>query len=167
MPDRVVRPVPLDPLAYAPFGAVLAAGPEPGRLGNQGRARVWDRRVGLENRRPEARPNLGVFRTGPWAGEGLPVALLERHPASTQVFVPMTARRYLVVVAEGGDRPDLATLRAFVAGPHQGVSYAPGTWHHPLVALDAEADFACLVWEDGSAGDCEIAAVGGVVVEGW
>lgn len=165
MSDRVLVAAPLTAAAYTPYGQVLAGGEGPGRSGNQGRARVWDRLVELENGRPGARPNLGVFRTGPWPDDTLAVRLLERHPASTQVFVPMTARRYLVVVARGGDRPDLATLAAFVAGPGQGVSYAPGTWHHPLVALDAEADFACLVWEDGTAGDCELVAVDGVTVD--
>ena len=32
-----------------------------------------------------------------------------------------------------------------------------GVWHHPMIALDAPIDFTCLVWEDGSEGDCEVA----------
>ncbi|WP_038001480.1 ureidoglycolate lyase, partial [Thauera linaloolentis] len=29
----------------------------------------------------------------------------------------------------------------FLAQPHQGVNYAPGVWHHPLLALDAVSEF--------------------------
>lgn len=69
------------------------------------------------------------------------------------------AGRYLVIVCGGGEAPDLGTLQAFVAQPGEGITYRPGVWHHPLVALDREADFACLVHEDGSAGDCELREV--------
>ena len=82
------------------------------------------------------------------------LALLEKHPGSTQVFIPMNARRYLVAVALGDEAPDLATLRVFSATGKQGISYRPGVWHHPLFNLDEEADFTCLVFEDDTPGDC-------------
>ncbi|NUQ75136.1 MAG: ureidoglycolate lyase [Polyangiaceae bacterium] len=147
---------PLTANAYAPFGAVIMASPrgEPGRPVNQGTARRWDHLASLENLRPEAALNLSVFRCEPRAPGPVPVGLLEKHPGSTQVFLPMTARRYLVIVALGGERPDLSTLSAFVASGAQGISYFPGVWHHPMIALDTQVDFACLVWEDGSEGDC-------------
>jgi ureidoglycolate lyase len=37
--------------------------------------------------------------------------------------------------------PDFASLRCFLASGTQGVSYAPGTWHHPLLVLLPEQDF--------------------------
>jgi len=95
-----------------------------------------------------------VFRCAPFDARPIPVRVLEKHPMSTQVFIPMNARRYLVIVALGGDAPDLATLAAFVAEGAQGVSYRPGVWHHPMIALDTEIDFTCLVFEDGSDDDC-------------
>lgn len=177
MPLRIPAQ-PLTPDAYAPYGRVIMASPqgEPGRPANQGTARRFDHLAAVENLRPaSAALNVCVFRCAPRAPEPLPwsedapgaadaaatpgaldVALLEKHPASTQVFLPMSARRFLVVVALGlgDDRPDLSTLAAFVAEGPQGISYHPGVWHHPMIALDAPADFACLVWEDGSAADC-------------
>jgi ureidoglycolate lyase len=29
-------------------------------------------------------------------------------------------------------------------------------WHHPIIALEAPAEFAMLAWEDGSPGDCVV-----------
>lgn len=147
---------PLTWAAYAPFGDVVMAAPngEPGKAANQGTARRFDFLAALEDRRPgAARANVAVFCATPRA---LPfsVELLEKHPASTQLFVPMSVRRYLVVVALGDERPDAGSLRAFLASSTQGVTYRPGVWHHPLIALDVDAQFACLVWEASGPEDC-------------
>jgi ureidoglycolate hydrolase len=73
----------------------------------------------------------------------------------------MNAHRYVVLVGErtDGEAPDLSTLRAFVATEREGVAYHPGTWHHPLLALDHETDFTSLVWEDETAGDCTLVTI--------
>ena len=147
---------PLTAAGFAPFGEVISAGLQPGVSANQGTAVRVDWSAQLRSTRAGARPNLAVFRSTP---QPLPLALclLERHPHSTQTFLPMVVTRYLVCVAptRPDGSPELASLRAFVCGPGQGVNYQAGCWHHPIVALDAVAEFAVLIWEDGSAGDCE------------
>jgi ureidoglycolate lyase len=160
MPRLSLSCRPLTPDAYAPYGDVVMASPrgEPGRPANQGTARRFDRLLGIDDLRPgRAALDVSVFRCQPRSAGPFEVAVLEKHPASTQVFVPMNARRYLALVALGGEEPDLGTLAAFVAAGTQGVSYRPGVWHHPMIALDGETDFACFVWEDGSAEDCVVA----------
>jgi ureidoglycolate lyase len=144
---------PLTASVYAPYGHVVMASPrgEPGRAVNQGTAQRFDHLAPVENLRPEsAALNVCVFRCAPRSVWPLEIELLEKHPASTQVFLPMNAGRYLVIVALGGggsrkhgvpthaDHPDLSTLAAFIATGTQGVSYHPGVWHHPIIALDAE-----------------------------
>ena len=151
---------PVEAEAYRPYGDVIEAA-RPGAAAaaaNQGTADRYDRLVDLVDKRPgKARPNLSVFRCAPVREIPVPVTLLERHPHSTQVFLPLSeSARFLAVVALGGDEPDLSTLRAFlVAGP-RGVSYRPGVWHRPMTVLGRETDMACLVWEDGTQGDCEL-----------
>lgn len=154
---------PLTAAAYALYGHVLMASPEgqPGKEANQGTARRYDHLCPIVDHRPgKAALNVSVFRCAPRAIAPFRVTLLEKHPASTQVFIPMNAQRYLVLVALGGDRPDLATLKAFLATGTQGVSYLPGVWHHPMIALDTTIDYTCLVWEDGSADDCTVVQLG-------
>lgn len=142
--------------AYAPFGALIAARPSPPRLANHGTAQAWDDLAALVNARGErARPTVSLFRCAPHVEDLLEVRWLERHPFSTQMFVPMSVARYLVVVARGGDDPDPRSLRAFVVPGGQAITYAPGTWHHPMVALEREADFVNFLFADGTAGDCE------------
>ncbi|RYZ41868.1 MAG: ureidoglycolate hydrolase [Myxococcaceae bacterium] len=156
-PSRSIAARPLTPEAFAPYGDVVSAGLKSGASANQGTAVRFDWSAKLESDRAGAKPNLAVFRSVP---QPLPfqVKLLEHHPRSSQAFLPMRCSRFLVCVAptapSGG--PDLDGLVAFVCGPGQGINYHRGVWHHPIIALDAPAEFAMLAWEDGSAEDCVV-----------
>jgi ureidoglycolate lyase len=151
-----LRARPLTREAFSPFGDIIGLELSGGTSANQGTATRYDKVARLASSRPEAKPNLAVFRS---VARTLPfeVRLLERHPCSTQMFVPMACQRFLVVVCPEDARgePDLARLCAFVCGPGQGVNYRPGLWHHPIIALDGPADLLMLAWEDGTALDCE------------
>lgn len=154
---RTISPLPIDAGRYAPFGAVVAAHADVApRIANHGAAVAWDALATLVDDRGDAAAiRASLFRCKPLEGTSLEVRRLERHPRSTQMFVPMNASRYLVVVAQGGDEPDFSTLAAFVVGPAQAITYAPGIWHHPMVALDGETDFVNIVGSAGDAGDCD------------
>lgn len=66
--------------------------------------------------------------------------MMERHPLGSQAFIPLDDRPYLVVVAPAGDL-DESKIRAFVTRGWQGVNYAKGVWHHPLLALGKVSDY--------------------------
>lgn len=154
---RRVRAEAITTERYAAYGEIVRAGDaERARSANHGTAAAWDALATLVNARgAAARATASLFRCAPHEGGALPVRWLERHPDSTQMFVPMRAARYLVVVARGDGAPDLGTLAAFVVEGAQAITYAPGVWHHPMVALDAEADFVNVLFVDGSARDCD------------
>ena len=94
-----------------------------------------------------------------------PIRVLERHPFTTQTFVPMglaasdRSTRYLVIVAptlapseDLPDRgpPDLQNIKAFGAHGGQAVTYAPGTWHAPMAVMGANrVDFVVLQFCNG------------------
>ncbi|HEY8432916.1 MAG TPA: ureidoglycolate lyase [Sandaracinaceae bacterium] len=152
---RTLRAEPIDAGEYAAFGALIAPRPSAPRSANHGRAQAWDDLASLVNERPErARPSVSLFRCMPERSGVLEVRWLERHPRSTQMFVPMRAGRYLVVVAHGSDAPALDSLRAFVVEGSRAITYRPGIWHHPMVALDDELDFVNFLFVDGSDEDC-------------
>jgi len=149
-----VEAVPLTVEGYKVYGDVIEAANAKVETANQGTAQRFDWLATLENLRPEAKLNICAFKCQPRA---LPfdIKLLEKHPHSTQIFVPMTAeRRYLVIVAQGGNIPDISTLKCFIATKGQAITYRPGIWHHPMVALDKETDFCCFVNEDRTDNDC-------------
>ena len=148
---------PLTAEAFAPFGEVVSAGEQGGASANGGTAQRFDYTAKLHNGRPGARANMVTVRCAPVC---LPLELkiLEQHPHSSQTFVPMICSRYLVCVAPTGKdgAPDVTALKAFICLPGQAINYHAGTWHHPLVVLDGPAQFAMLVWEDGSRDDCVV-----------
>ncbi|KAG5455938.1 MAG: ureidoglycolate hydrolase-domain-containing protein [Olpidium bornovanus] len=229
----VIKAEPLTAEGFAPYGWVVAAdapdaAPTEGSSfaaaasANQGTARRFNKLSPMTNyRQGAAEANVCVFRSVPTPRLPFPVRLLERHPFSTQMFVPMTCTRgYLVIVctsrrgqiADGvRNPPDPAGLKAFIAKPGQAITYDVGVWHHPIIALEEVSirprrhyskiirkiirelqwegtvpcrvlrfswrlytsavlcfaepalqrqtqtvDFACVVFEDGTEGDCEI-----------
>ena len=145
---------PLTAAAFEPFGAVLEGARAPGRVYHSDT---------LASGRAHAPVSLAVATVAPKGGLPLEVKVLERHEHSSQTFIPLQVSRYLVLATRdapaGG--PDLSRLRAFVARAGQGVTYAMGTWHHPLTVLDGPATFAVLMWRDGTAGDEEFVPVAG------
>jgi len=151
----MIRALPLSVEAFAPFGDVVSAGLKAGAPANQGTAVRFDHCAPLINARAHAKANLAVFRSVP---KTLPfeVKLLEKHPHSTQVFLPMRCSRLLICVAPAllGGAPDVSQLKAFLCEPGQGISYNADTWHHPMVALDEAAELAMIAFEDGSPDDC-------------
>ncbi len=92
---------------------------------------------------PAARPHLD-FLTAPLHNLPVTASVLERHPASSQSFVPLDVASYLVCVAPDGvdGRPDLTELDAFIARGDQSVTYAAGVWHLPFTALERAGYFA-------------------------
>lgn len=143
---------PLERAAFAPFGDVIeleGARQIPINLGTTMRfhdlARVDVADAG-------GRPLVNLFRGQP---RTLPfeVAMLERHPLGSQAFIPLTDKPYLVVVAPAGPLETRA-VRAFVSHGWQGVNYAKGVWHHPLIALDAVSDFI-VVDRGGDGHNCD------------
>lgn len=130
---------PLEVGAFAPFGDVLC-GPE--RAGE----RVFHDSA-LGSPRTDARMRLHVNHVAP-ATLPYVVGQLERHPFTSQTFLPLDVSRYIVVVAPAGPDggPDSGQAKAFWAPGTLGVTYRAGVWHHGIITLDRPARFAVLMW---------------------
>jgi ureidoglycolate lyase len=145
---------PLTRDAFRPFGEVISTEGAEHYPINDGTAERYHDLARLELSAAGGGPLLSLFRAQP---RRLPVTLsmVECHPLGSQTFMPLSRRPYLVVVAPAGAPPDMTALRAFAAVNGEGVNYAPGVWHHPLLALEAVSDF--LVVDRGGPGEnCEI-----------
>jgi ureidoglycolate lyase len=148
---------PLSSEAFKPFGDVIEASDAARHFAiNDGYAERYHDLARVDVTSSGGHALINIFRAKP---RGLPfeLRLLERHPLGSQAFVPLSLLPYLVVVAPAAAEPDLNCVRCFHAAPGQGVNYARGTWHHPLIALHALCDF--LVVDRGGAADdtnCDI-----------
>lgn len=154
---RPLEILPLTRLAFRPFGEVIETRDRASYPINGGSTDRFHDLAPVDVEAGGGRALINIFRARPVLEPPL-IRMLERHPLGSQAFVPLSARPYLVVVAEPGTPLDPETMRAFLAAPDQGVSYARGTWHHPLLALEAESDF--LVVDRGGPGhNCDEVAL--------
>jgi allantoicase len=147
---RKIPALPLTPEAFAPYGQVIqsytdiTSAPRSVKItpANFGTATKYHKLSLLESSYPGdagATTGISVYMCQPAEvaknGTKREVLLkaLERHPFTNQAFLPMSQhgdKVYLVVVAKNGpdDRPDIGTLRAFVARGNQGITYNTGIW---------------------------------------
>ena len=153
---------PLTREAFARFGDVIGTAGAPHSRINQGNAERYRDLCRLEAG-DSGRIVASIYRAQPRA---LPftVQTMERHPLGSQAFVPLDRRPYLVVVALPGPAPARGDLVAFLARGDQGVNYAAGVWHHPLLALDAVSDFLVLEREGPGANCDEVTIEGSAVI---
>lgn len=138
MTARTITAAPLTTAAFVPFGEVLEAAGEPDRVINRGLCGRWHDRARLDFF--DGRAGISLFRAEPRA---LPLSLdlIERHPAGSQAFLPMTPDPFLVIVApDEGGRPGRPL--AFLSAPGQGVNFARGAWHGVLTPLAPPGLFA-------------------------
>lgn len=141
-PPRQLIPQPLTSAAFAPYGTVLQAPGGTGRPINGGTSQRFDLVDDLQLQLQGGRPTLAIFSA---AARRFPhgVDEMERHALGSQSFVPLGARRFVIVVAAADAVPEAPDLAAFVTDGEQGVTLAPGTWHHALLAIDA-GDFVVI-----------------------
>lgn len=148
MKKLVVQPLTRE--AFSAFGDVITADDTARHFSiNGGNTERFHDLARLEAG-PEGRIIASIFRGQP---RPMPftVSMMERHPLGTQAFMPLASEAYLVVVAVAGPAPGTDDLHAFLAQPGQGVNYATGVWHHPLLALNQVCDF--LVIDRSGPGD--------------
>jgi len=136
---RVLTPEPLTAAAFAGFGDVVATG-EAHELINRGTARQYADLAQIDIAAGGGRPRISIYRAVPFELP-LPIVMLERHPLSSQLFMPLHGEPFLIVVAPAGNRVDASAVRAFVTNGRQGINYPRGTWHHPLIALLDPSEF--------------------------
>ncbi len=147
IPKITAEPLQVD--NFSEFGAVIQRPPA-------GVRRYYNEL--LENSRADARVDLSLASIAPVGNLPMRATVMERHPFSSQTFLPLQASRYLVIVAPDNDdgSPDLTRVRAFVSGSDQGITYRCGVWHHGMTVLDETAVMAIVMWCDGSSKDEEL-----------
>lgn len=153
--------LPIEPLtteAFAPFGDVIEATASVRQYPiNQGTTIRYHALAQVETAGDDAEAIISIFRGQQF---DLPLTLhtMERHPLGSQAFIPMAGQQFLVVVCQGGERPDADTLRAFITNGTQGVNYRTGTWHHALLNLAEKGDFL-VVDRSGAGNNCDECAL--------
>lgn len=140
-----MQAVPLTAESFAGFGDVIEA-PDEGRATFTGSLSLDGSSNDLSGQRPTV---LSTSRVQP-SSFPLRISKLERHPHSSQTFLPLDVSRWIIVVAQA---PEPSAVRAFVAGAGVGITIGRGVWHHGLTVVDSAAAFAVVMAKDGHSDD--------------
>jgi ureidoglycolate lyase len=157
MSGQRLAAAPLTREDFAPFGDVIESEGRAHHPINAGSAQRFDDLASVEVTAAGGRPQISLCRAEP-VSLPLRLRLMERHPLSSQAFIPLSATPFLIVVAPAGERLELGQLRAFRSNGRQGINYRPGTWHHPLLALEHVSDFL-IVDRGGEGTNCDEAPI--------
>lgn len=131
---------PLTKTGFAPFGDVIETDGAHHFPINQGTTERYHDLANLDTNRIGGNPIVSIFEANPRPAP-IPLQVMERHPIGSQAFYPLQPEDWLVVVADSHNPLAPENIKAFRATGHQGVNYAPGTWHHPLLVLKPASRF--------------------------
>ena len=154
-------PVPLTRERFAPYGDVIDTSPDVVNAMNDGRFERFDNLCDVDL--GDGKVAISVTRCRTPTSLPLRVDKVERHPLGSQAFMPLARSIMVVVVAPPGESVSADELRAFVTNGRQGINDHRGTWHMPLIGLEAGQEFLIV---DRAAGqsNCEVHELGEVVM---
>ncbi len=119
---------------FAPFGDVIEVGGGTPIPINDGTTVRHSDLAAIDVTEGGGRPVISIFESRPF-GFPLTIRELERHPLSSQAFVPLDRQRFFVIVAPAGETVDPADIRVFFTNGAQGVNFRRGVWHHPAIVV--------------------------------
>lgn len=141
MNKRILKPQPLTAEAFVAFGDVIECSDRAKKIPiNSGTATRYHDLATVDVDAQDGRPLISIVRSVPLKERPIPIRMMERHPLSSQAFIPLGWHPFLVVVAPAGDF-ETEKLQAFLVRSDQGVNYHKGTWHHYLLSLEGPSDF--------------------------
>jgi len=131
----IINPKPITKENFSKFGDMITtANIKPIEI-NEGYAKRFDGIANLNTSKDNGETTICIFsalkRSFP-----MKIDMMEKHPLGSQAFIPMKQTTFLVLVAPGGNTPDISKIEAFIVPPEIGVNYNPGTWHFPLIATE-------------------------------
>jgi len=158
-PAHVLQAKPLTRDAFAAFGDVIEISDQAKHFGiNDGHTERYHDLASVDVNNQDGRTLINIFRSTPLA-QPIAIRMMERHPLSSQAFIPLSGQPYWVVVAPAGEF-DVSQLQAFLASPEQGVNYHAGTWHHYCLALHEVSDFI-VIDRGGPGANCDLVELDG------
>ncbi|MCY0966478.1 ureidoglycolate lyase [Parathalassolituus penaei] len=163
-PNRMpLIPRPLTREAFAPFGDVIETAGRDHFTINDGYAERFHDLANIDLAEQNGRTLLSIFRARP-RPRPIVITMMERHPLSSQAFIPLYSVPFLVLVAPAGAEPTLENLTLFRTNGRQGVNFARGVWHFPLLVEQENQEFL-IVDRGGPEKNCDLFYFEGVLGE--
>ena len=131
--EKVIKPIKINRSSFAEFGDLISTNDINPLNINAGYAKRFDNLADLNTSKDGGKSIVSIFsalkRTFPMA-----IDMMEKHPLSSQAFIPMKETTFLCFVAPSGEFPEINKIQSFIIPPKMGINYKPGIWHFPLIS---------------------------------
>ena len=133
--EKIIKPIEINSSNFSMFGDLISASNVKPMDINAGYAKRFDNLADLNTLKDEGKTIVSIFsalkRTFP-----MTIDMMEKHPLSSQAFIPMKETTFLSFVAPLGEFPDINKIQSFIIPPKTGINYKPGIWHFPLISTE-------------------------------
>ena len=147
--ETIIKPINITRDNFADYGDLITSSNIKPLDINAGYAKRFDDLANIDTLKNDGKTIISIFsaskRTFP-----MHVDMMEKHPLSSQAFIPMKETTFLCFVAPPGDTPNIKKIQSFIIRPNIGINYKPGVWHFPLISTE---DTSFLVVDRKGSGD--------------
>ena len=133
--ETIIKPIEITRKNFSAYGDLISSDNiKPVNI-NAGYAKRFDNLANINTSRDEGKTIVSIFsaikRTFP-----MKIDMMEKHPLSSQAFIPMKETTFIAFVAPSGEKPDINKIESFTVPPGKGINYKPDIWHFPLIATE-------------------------------
>ena len=133
--EKIIKPVKINRSNFSSYGDLISTDDINPMNINEGYAKRFDNLANLDTSKGSGKTIVSIFsalkRTFP-----MKIHMMEKHPLSTQAFIPMKETTFLAFVAPSGESPEIDKIQSFIIPPKMGINYKPGIWHFPLISTE-------------------------------
>ena len=133
--EKIIKPVKISRSNFSSYGDLISTDNISPININEGYAKRFDNLANLDTSKDSGKTIVSIFsalkRTFP-----MKIHMMEKHPLSTQAFIPMKETTFLAFVAPSGESPEIDKIQSFIIPPKMGINYKPGIWHFPLISTE-------------------------------
>ena len=133
--EKIIKPIKINRKNFSRYGDLISSNDiDPINI-NAGYAKRFDNLVDLNTSKDGGKTIVSIFsalkREFP-----MKIDMMEKHPLSSQAFIPMKETTFLAFVAPQGESPEIDKIQSFIIPPKTGINYKPGIWHFPLISTE-------------------------------
>ncbi len=151
--SKVLKTQLLTAKAFAPYGEVIDRQQHTHFLINGGSTERYHQMACVDTGPEDGRAIISIFRKPVASHFPFRVEMMEQHPFGSQAFIPLKGKPFLILVAASAQAAEQGDLALFLSDGSQGINYAAGTWHHPLITLEDD-DELLVVDRQGDRENC-------------
>ena len=133
--EKIIKPIKINKSNFSTYGDLISTNDVNPIDINAGYAKRFDNLAELNTLKDGGKTIVSIFsalkRTFP-----MKIDMMEKHPLSSQAFIPIKETTFLSFVAPEGEAPEINKIQSFIIPPKMGINYKPGTWHFPLISTE-------------------------------